>query len=879
MVRKFVMNIKNKHLNALRHSRRKRVLGLISSLLLLAYLLSLGAPVVKATDDEVTDLDDDEISAEVGELITGEGYELVAEEGGKKLFVNLTTSEIAVEDQQSGERWYSNPQDRESDSIANGANKSRLGSQLLVQYYTPNAQQVMKDNYLDSIAHEQFEVELLEDGVKISYIIGEKPAEYIHPVAITEERFLEIFEMSDKSAQRILNRRYTKYDIDEMKEADANAMLENYPGLADQPLYLLRDGISGFILEEISAAFEAAGYTEEEKIADEALAGMDSVASEDVYIGMSIYYSLDDGDLIVRMPIDEITFPENYPLTRVRLLEYFGAGGLEDEGYLFVPDGSGALIQFNNGKLSATQYLSSVYGNDVAVRQGIQVGMTEQIALPVFGVKKNNQAFLAIIEEGSALAQIRADISGRINAYNTVSPVFQILQEDQVDLKELAGNNVIMAYQQAPYEGDIRLRYRFLVEDEADYSGMANSYREYLYENDILSPLTENKMPVQLEILSAVDLIKPIAGIPINTVQELTSYKESQNIIQDLHDAGITDLDLRLSGWFNGGLRQSAADKIKLQRQLGSKADFNALSDLAKDLDYGFYPDVSFSFNYRNTLFDSFIQTRDASRFLDREVVELGEYRPSTMKVPPTANPFWYISPETAAGYADSFLDSFSSYETSGLSIRDAGQYLGADYNRKSEVDRESALNIWTDILAEASASEQKVMLEYGNAYSLAAADVLIDLPAQSSLYQIADQSVPFLQMVLHGSVDYSLEAYNLASNSQDAFLSMIETAANPRFVVMDEANSILKDSSYTQYFSVEYEMWREPILEIASELESIIAPLRTETIVRHEYLADLVSKVTYSNGTEIYVNRTALDYESEDVSIPAMDYLVKEGA
>lgn len=878
MVRKFAMKIKNKRLNELRYPRRS-LLGLISVLILLAYLLSLATPVVKATDDEALDLADDEISAEVGEVITGEGYELVAEEGGKKLFVNLSTSEIAVEDEESGERWYSNPQDRESDTVANGANKSRLGSQLLVQYYTPNAQQVTKDNYLDSIAHEQFEVELLEDGVKISYIIGEKPAEYIHPVAITEERFLEIFEISDKNAQRILNRRYTKYDIDEMKEADAKTMLETYPGLADQPLYLLRDGISGFILEEISAAFEAAGYTEEEKIADEALAGMDSVAGDDVYVGMSIYYSLDQGDLIVRMPVDEISFPETYPLTRVRLLEYFGAGGLEDEGYLFVPDGSGALIQFNNGKLSAAQYLSSVYGNDVAVRQGIQVGMTEQIALPVFGVKKNNQAFLAIIEEGSALAQIRADISGRINAYNTVSPVFQILQEDQVDLKELAGNNVIMAYQQAAYQGDIRLRYRFLVEDEADYSGMANSYRDYLYENGSLSPLTEEKMPVQLEILSAVDLIKPIAGIPINTVQELTSYTESQSIIQDLHDAGITDLDLRLSGWFNGGLRQSVADKIKLQRQLGSKADFAALRDLATDLDFGFYPDASFSFNYRNTLFDSFIQTRDASRFLDREVVELAEYRPSSMKVPPTANSFWYISPETAAGYADRFLDSFSSYETSGLSIRDAGQYLGADYNRKNEVDRESAMNIWTDILAKANASEQKIMLEYGNAYSLAAADILIDLPAHSSLYQIADQSVPFLQMVLHGSVDYSLEAYNLASNSQDAFLSMIETAANPRFVVMDEANSILKDSSYTEYFSVEYEMWRDPILEITEELETIIAPLRTETIVKHEYLAELVAKVTYSNGTEIYVNRSAVDYESSEISVDAMDYLVKEGA
>ena len=878
-MRKRMLENKNTQLTSSKRRRFKYLFARAAAAGLCVSLLTLSVPVVHATDDDAADLSDDEIAGEVGEVITGEGYTLVAEEGGRKLFVNLDTSEIAVEDEASGEVWYSNPQDRESDGIANGATKSRLGSQLLLQYYTPNAQQIIKDNFLDSITHEQFEVELLEDGVKVSYVVGEKPAEYLHPAAITEERFQEIFDMSEANAQRILNRRYTKYDIAEMKEADANALLATYPGLADQPLYILRDGISAFILEEISAAFEAAGYTDEERIADEALAGMDVVASENVYVGLSIYYSLDNGDLVVRMPLEEITFQENYPLTRVRLLEYFGAGGLEDEGYLFIPDGSGALIDFNNGKLSATQYLSTVYGTDVAVRQGLQVGMTEQAALPVFGIKQNDKAFIAIIEEGSALAQIRADISGRINSYNTVAPVFQILQDDQVDLQELAGNNVIMAYQQDAYEGDIRVRYRFLTDTEADYSGMAASYRDYLNENGTLTALKEEKMPLQLEILAAVDLIKPIAGIPINTVQELTTFEESQEIIQSLSDAGIEDMDIRLSGWFNGGLRQSTANKIKIQRQVGSKSDFNDLSALATELNYDFYPDVTFSFNYRNTLFDSFIATRDASRFLDREVVELCKYRPSTMQVPPSATPFWYISPEVSAGYASSFMDAFAAYETSGLSVRDAGQYLGSDFNRKNEVNRESSMEIWTGILEDLGSSDQKLMLEYGNAYSLATADVLIDLPAQSSLYQIADRSIPFLQMVLHGSVDYSLEAYNLSSDNQDAFLAMIETGANPRFVVMAAENSILKDSNYNEYFSVEFDAWQERIVEITAELEAILAPLRTETIVRHEYLSAKVAKVSYSDGTTIYVNRSNSDYESAEITVPAMDYIVKEGA
>ena len=37
----------------------------------------------------------------------------------------------------------------------------------------------------------------------------------------------------------------------------------------------------------------------------------------------------------------------------IEFLPYFGAGGMNEDGYLFVPDGSGALIYFNNERLTA----------------------------------------------------------------------------------------------------------------------------------------------------------------------------------------------------------------------------------------------------------------------------------------------------------------------------------------------------------------------------------------------------------------------------------------------------------------------------------------------------------------------------------------------
>ena len=34
----------------------------------------------------------------------------------------------------------------------------------------------------------------------------------------------------------------------------------------------------------------------------------------------------------------------NYPLTKVKLLPYLGAGSTEDEGFALVPDGNGGII-------------------------------------------------------------------------------------------------------------------------------------------------------------------------------------------------------------------------------------------------------------------------------------------------------------------------------------------------------------------------------------------------------------------------------------------------------------------------------------------------------------------------------------------------------
>lgn len=46
-------------------------------------------------------------------------------------------------------------------------------------------------------------------------------------------------------------------------------------------------------------------------------------------------------------------------------MEYFGSADSTEEGYIVVPDGSGALINFNNGKVQLSSEMSiPLYGED-----------------------------------------------------------------------------------------------------------------------------------------------------------------------------------------------------------------------------------------------------------------------------------------------------------------------------------------------------------------------------------------------------------------------------------------------------------------------------------------------------------------------------------
>ena len=228
-------------------------------------------------------------------------------------------------------------------------------------------------------------------------------------------------------------------------------------------------------------------------------------------------YHLDGENLVATIPCREIKYPRDvvikdvgelnekvtFPLESIDMLPYFGAADPAQQGDIFVPDGSGALIHLNNGKTNAGGYIAPVYGRDNSSEPKKSERLTKRLVhLPVFGMRQGARAFLGIIEEGAALAKIRAEVAGRINSYNSVSAEFTTMPVTTVgfgavkiteDAKEIDIANeesgISTVHQNRLYQGDIKIRYAFLDGKDAGYVGMAKYYRGYLMKRKGLTKL------------------------------------------------------------------------------------------------------------------------------------------------------------------------------------------------------------------------------------------------------------------------------------------------------------------------------------------------------------------------------------------------------
>jgi hypothetical protein len=666
---------------------------------------------------------------------------------------------------------------------------------------------------------------------------------------------------------------------------------EHFSQLVESQVYLRKRSVMAWDVEDMIKIVKQAGYTPEDRQIDDIANSLWPVSPSYEVFQVAVEYTLDGDSLLVRVPADGLAYPmkkpttykssggriavddegrpvfnergptSTMPLHSVALLRYFGAANQQKSGYMLVPDGSGALIDLNNGKTYASPYSSPVYGVDSS--SAMRDPLLRQVHLPVFGMKQDDAAFFAIVEEGDAIATIRADVSGRSSMYNCAWAEFVIIpfavamrqvMEDEIATSSKTGINV---YQVRPASTDMVVRYVFLYGDDSSYAGMARYYQGYLERKHGLSQLAGSDLPFFLEILGAIDVRRPILGISRNVVEPLTTIEEAIEIVDKLAAGGVQNLSIVYTGWSEGGLNHYFPTSLEVEKAIGTREEFGRFLDYADQIGARVYPSFSLLNVHRTKLFDGFSPRRDAARNLLRKAATIARQEPSGYLRNEDTPAGYVVSPSRLGPVVNRLIPQLGGLDIDRICLLNIGQQVNSDFRDREEtlIDRQQAADLQEAAFAALNQSGIDLMVRGGNGYAIPFASAIIDVPDTSTRYRIVDGSVPFLQMVLHGYVDYASAPLNLSDNYREALLRSIEFGAAPYFQWMFREPEVIKGTSYDYLHSANYRSWIGQAIDFYNQINEAMGHLRNQRIVDHRAVADGVYVVTYEDGTSVVVN------------------------
>ena len=848
---------------------RRLIPWLIAAVLLACLIIFVFVPIY-SQKDEVNE------NQPVIAYYEGDDKALTMENDDLLFTMDPMTTRFTIAEKATGRVWDSTPADADKDPIALTANKEALSSTLLVGYTTSSGEIILNNNAY-SMANQTYEIQPQEDGsIRVDYSIGQIERVYTLPNAITKERFAAFTDAMSKKNKKQTTSNYSLYEPEKLDKKDnKEEIIAMYPSVTEQPLYILKSDVSATNKQKLEGYFAEAGYTQEDFEIDQQLVAGKSGTSGPVF-NVSVIYRLEGNDLVVEIPYSEIRYKTDYPITSVSPLPMFGAAGTDQEGYLLIPEGGGALIRYNNGKLFQSAYYANLYGWDYGVQRKEAVSETEN-AFPVFGATHDGGSFICIIEGGSAYAAVNADISGRNNSYNTVYSKFTVLHAEQYNVSAKTTQLVYVYEKEIPQDTVIQ-RYRFI--DSDDYSEMAKAYGDYLREKhpELAETAAGEETPVHVELVGAINKKVVKFGIPVDSVIPTTTFAQAQSILDEMTDSGIANLNIRMTGWSNGGVRQKVLTGVHVLGELGGTKEMDALIARAQQKNVNLSFDGITTFAYNSGLLDGFLPFRDAARFATRDQVHLYPYDIVTYAPADWMDDFYLTKPLYARNNASNLISFLKEKKVSGIAFRDIGNLLSADYYPRDLVTREKVKQMNTETLREAKEAGLRVTVKEGNEYAVPYADLITDMNLTGQAYAIIDERIPFYQMALHGMKDFTGESINLAGDYITAFLECAEYGAGLNFTFMEEDTKVLLESYYTCYTSAGYSNWKDQIIPMIQRYQEETRGLNRQRMVKHERISAEVTRTTYEDGTQVYVNYGRDEFREGSLKIPARDYLVERG-
>lgn len=604
-------------------------------------------------------------------------------------------------------------------------------------------------------------------------------------------------------------------------------------------------------------------------------------------ITIPVYITLEDDGLQVNIPINEVieekanqTEAGGSKIVDLTLLESFGATTADQDGYIVVPDGSGAVINFNNQKTNTSSYSALVYGRDLAISALTKSAKTETVNLPLYGMvidgADGDNAILGVLTSGDECAKINAGVVAQnTTSYNTANFSF-ILRTSDTYFMGSANKRLSVVEQGKIKTGDLTAKYFLMSGDDLTYVDLAKKYQDYLIkEENVTAKTTANTSPYYLTLYGGTVKTQSVLGFPVDMQTVATTYSQAVEIMTMLQDKGVDNINLVYNDFSNAGIEGYVNTGLDYSSALGGKSEFDKLNTYMTSNSFGFYPSVDFM-EFRCSG-NGYSFSLNSSKQITKAIASQVPYD-LAYGIPHDTKAAWTIlSPYYWTDIFTKVVKSYKSGNVSGISLSQATNTLYSDFSRTSAdgsdyISRADAVATLEAGMALMKTNGMKILAQGCNAYALPYADEIVNVPMYSSNFDVFDYDIPFYQLVIHGIIPYTTKPINENADDDQLLLLSLSTGTPIHYDMMYSSPNKLTDSDYDTLYYTYYEGWIDSSAAQYTAFKDAISSVSDKQIISHKYLTSTKIETVFEGGTKIVVdladntveiNGTKIDYNN----------------
>lgn len=548
------------------------------------------------------------------------------------------------------------------------------------------------------------------------------------------------------------------------------------------------------------------------------------------------------------------------------------------DSYLFVPSGSGAILKTDSYSDQGILYNAYMYGDDLTKEERYITTNETPMRMPVYGYKNGSIGGFSIIDNGDETTILKTTSGNTAYKYSAVYPSFQLRSFTSHLATSFNNTRETNIYPEHMIEGKFSIRFYPLSGENANYSGMAAIYRDYLIKEFGMTKTGDDKA-MSINLIGGTEITKSFLGVPYKTIYATTTLDQANTIISEISESvdslavkfkgfGASGIDVgQIGGGFKIGDNMGTASQLKkLAEANGEKVELYMDYELVK------YSASGSGFKY----FDDAVMNSGSIK-ADQYVIDKAlRNNDETLK-------YRLLRPDCFSDAVSEALSNNSMFKLNGLSFESLSSLSYSDYSNINSTVKYNSKHGFDEAVIEAlkqiKDKDQKLMVSEANAYAAVAANIIENTPITSDNGYAFEENVPFYSMVFKGYIPMTTESINTSVTPKKAVLGAVEGGIGLNYTLISQWDNSLINAYYPYFNTTVYSSVKEDMLSTYGELKDYYKSINGAKIASNTIVADGVHCTVFDNGVTVYVNYGSKAVQTPAGEVAALDYIITGGA